>query len=192
MILMIRRTKLHAHVISFAHRRAAIAWPVRHPHRTAPVTCTPGHWPLILFLKRRCNRGIVPRLVRLAHNHEFGRILSGARKPPESSSYGRPPRSSMPRQRRRPASPRDWGGVRTRFGDGPPGGVARSGHKLYCYPPVRWDRRTMLQSRHRTSLGVTGCHKEIAKDRDNVARMSRDVASRKKNVEISWRVAQDR
>ena len=27
-----------------------------------------------------------------------------------------------------------------------------------------------------TSLGVTGCRKEIAKDRDNVARMSRDVA----------------
>ena len=44
------------------------------------------------------------------------------------------------------------------------------------YPPVRWDRRTMSQSRHRTSLGVTGCRKEIAKDRDNVARMSRDVA----------------
>ena len=40
--------------------------------------------------------------------------------------------------------------------------------------PVRWDRRTMTQSRPRTSLGVTGCRKEIAKMcRKNVAR---DVA----------------
>ena len=57
------------------------------------------------------------------------------------------------------------------------------------HPPVRWDRRTMSQSRHQTSLGVTGCRKEIPKDRDkgqcrknvarfrkNVARMSRDFA----------------
>ena len=42
-------------------------------------------------------------------------------------------------------------------------------------PSPRWDRRTMSQSRHWTSLGVTGCRKEIAKDRKNVARMSRDV-----------------
>ena len=33
-----------------------------------------------------------------------------------------------------------------------------------------------IGERHRTSLGVTGCRKEIAKDRDNVTRMSRDVA----------------
>ena len=46
----------------------------------------------------------------------------------------------------------------------------------------------MSQSRHRTSLGVTGCRKEIVKDRDNVARMSRC----RKNVEMSWRVTQDR
>ena len=53
-----------------------------------------------------------------------------------------------------------------------------------CHPPVRWDRRTMSQSRHRTSLGVTGCRgKEIAKDRDNVARMSR--ARCRKHVEMS-------
>ena len=42
--------------------------------------------------------------------------------------------------------------------------------KVPLYPPVRWDRRTMWQSRHRTSLGVTGCRKEIAKDRDNCTR----------------------
>ena len=43
----------------------------------------------------------------------------------------------------------------------------------------------MSQSRHQTSLGVTGCRKEIAKDRDNVARS--DVARCRKNVEMSWR-----
>ena len=40
-------------------------------------------------------------------------------------------------------------------------------------PPVRWDRRTMSQSRHvdvtRCHGMYTGCRKEIAKDRDNVA-----------------------
>ena len=49
-------------------------------------------------------------------------------------------------------------------------------HVTFTPPPVRWDRRTMSQSVHRTSLAVTGCRKEIAKDRDNVAKMSRDVA----------------
>ena len=59
---------------------------------------------------------------------------------------------------------------------GSPPGLATAHHGHSSYPPVRWDRRTMSQSRHRTSLGVTGCRKEIAKGRDNVARMSRDVA----------------
>ena len=58
-------------------------------------------------------------------------------------------------------------------------------------PPVRWDRRTMSQSRHRTSLGVTGCRKEIAKDRDNVARMSRDVARMSRCRGVSLKIVRD-
>ena len=43
----------------------------------------------------------------------------------------------------------------------------------------------MSQSRHRTSLGVTGCRKEIAKDRDSVAIMINVARCRKINVEMS-------
>ena len=60
-----------------------------------------------------------------------------------------------------------------------------------CNTPVRWDRQTMSQSVHRTSLAVTGYRKrqkEIAKDCDNVARMSRDVARMSKCRGVSRKI----
>lgn len=55
-----------------------------------------------------------------------------------------------------------------------------------CTPqsgPVRgWDRRTMSQSRHRRSPGVTGRRKEIAEDHENVARTSQEIARCREDV----------
>ena len=42
------------------------------------------------------------------------------------------------------------------------------------------------------SLGVTGCCKKIAKDRDNVARMSRDVARMSRCRGTSRKIVRDR